>query len=128
MRHVGYLEKVWREGDNLYGKFRLTEKLPWDNFSVLGHLDLNGFTYPDRGFYSLRDIVLGPVGKPSIYPEWSAQSDVNKVGLCQIRPYGLMRDHDLDMLEKQVEKANEAGINFSVRIVEGEEECCADSF
>ena len=126
MKHVGYLEKVWREGNSLYGSIRLTESLPWPTFQVLGHLDIQGFTYPDKGMYRLRDLVLGPSKRLSIYPEWSIQTDVRKVGLFQLRPYGVMRDLDLDAMQKQIEQANEIGVNFSVRITEGDEECCED--
>lgn len=126
MKHVGYLERVWREGDALYGAVRPTDPMPYKEFQVRGHLDLNGFTYPDQGHYSLRDVVLGPATQECLWPEWNIQTDLSKIGLFKITGYGLWRSHDLDCLERQVAEANANGINFSVRCMEEGDTCCED--
>lgn len=126
MIHVGYLNRVWREGDCLYGSIHPTSPMPYKGFQVRGHLDLNGFTHPDQGNYRLRDVVLGPCTEDCLWPEWNVQTDLGKIGLFKVTGYGLWRPRDLDCIEMQVSKLNAAGLNFSVRALEEGDICCAD--
>ena len=126
MIHIGYLDCVWREGNALYGSVRSTNPMPYKEFQVRGHLDLNGFTYPDQGHYRLRDLVLGPSTEDCLWSEWTVQTDLQKIGLFKVIGYGIWRPHDLDCLERQVAEMNKQGLNFSVRALVGQEICCEE--